>query len=153
MLTCAREKVRTARNELKRNTAYLLLLTLIRQDGTAVDDETVWRRLVVELETLLSRGDGGKDRETVDTRLDVRGGTVLLRKHRLEGGDLCAVDRRRGCEKRRTGGKRRGEEADRGGAMSEIMEVPVVEADQYWKAGKQERQERTSSASSLQTLD
>ena len=37
--------------------------------------------LVVELETSLSGGDGGKDRKPVDTRLDVGSGSVLVRQH------------------------------------------------------------------------
>jgi len=49
----------------------LLLLALVGEDGTAVDDESVGWDLVVELETLLGRGDGGQNRETVDARLDV----------------------------------------------------------------------------------
>lgn len=81
----------------------LPLLSFVGEDGSDVEDETVrgnWGgltqksapariekcrkivlTLVVELETSLSGGDGGKDRKPVDTRLDVGSGSVLVRQH------------------------------------------------------------------------
>lgn len=70
---------------------HLLLLSLIGQDGSTVDDETVGRHTVVKLEALLSRGNRGKDREPVDTRLDVGRRSVLLREHTRHGGDLASA--------------------------------------------------------------
>ena len=54
----------------------LALLALGRQDFTAVNHQAVGGDLVVELETLLGRRDGGQDRLSVDSRLDVGCGTL-----------------------------------------------------------------------------
>lgn len=51
----------------------LLLLALVGEDRSAVDDETVGRRAVVELQTLLGGGNGSEHGESVDAGLDVRG--------------------------------------------------------------------------------
>lgn len=45
-------------------------------DFTTVDDETVGRDFVVELETLLGGGNGRQHRQTVDPGFDVRSGTL-----------------------------------------------------------------------------
>ena len=57
----------------------LLLLPFVRQDGSNKKHETIRRHPVVQLETLLRRGDGREHRETVDTGLDVGRSTVFLR--------------------------------------------------------------------------
>ena len=49
----------------------LSLLALGGDDFTTVDNQTIWRDFGVELETLLGRGDGGQDGESIDTRFDV----------------------------------------------------------------------------------
>ena len=49
----------------------LAFLSLGSQDFTTVDDQAIRRNLVVQLETLLGRGDGGQDRLPVDTGLDI----------------------------------------------------------------------------------
>lgn len=49
----------------------LLFLAFISEDGTAVHDKAVRWDLVIKLETLLSRGDGGQYGQPVDTGLDV----------------------------------------------------------------------------------
>ena len=54
----------------------LSLLSFLCQDFTTVDDQTIRRDLVVQLETLLGRGNGGQDGLSVDSRLDVGGGTL-----------------------------------------------------------------------------
>lgn len=54
----------------------LSLLSFLGQDFTTVDDQTVRGDLVVQLETLLGRGNGGQDGLSVDSRLDVGGGTL-----------------------------------------------------------------------------
>ena len=76
---------RLVRLEVKR---HLLFLPFIRQDRTDEEHETVWWYAVVQLETLLGTGDGSKDRQAIDTRLDVRGSPVLLRQHRGNTRDL-----------------------------------------------------------------
>lgn len=42
------------------------------QDFTTVDDESIWWDLVVELQALLGRGNGGEDGLSIDAGLDVR---------------------------------------------------------------------------------
>ena len=54
----------------------LSLLSFLGQDFTTVDDQTIRGDLVVQLETLLGRGNGGQDGLSVDSRLDVGGGTL-----------------------------------------------------------------------------
>lgn len=54
----------------------LSLLSLGGQDFTTIDDETIWWDLVVKLETLLGRGNGGEDGLSVDAGLDVRGSSL-----------------------------------------------------------------------------
>ena len=66
----------------------LLFLAFIREDRTYKEHETIRRHTIVELETLLGRCDGSQDRETVDTRFDVRRRPVLLREHGRDTGDL-----------------------------------------------------------------
>lgn len=46
------------------------------QDFTTVHDQAIRRNLVVQLETLLGRRNGGQDGLSVDTGLDVRGSTL-----------------------------------------------------------------------------
>jgi hypothetical protein len=67
---------------------HLLLLSLVCQDRSYEEHQTVGRYSVVELETLLRRGDGGEDGETVHSGLDVRGGSVFLSQHVGELRDL-----------------------------------------------------------------
>lgn len=54
----------------------LALLAFLGEDFTAVDDEAVRGDLVVQLESALGRGNGGQDRLSVDTRLDIGSGTL-----------------------------------------------------------------------------
>jgi hypothetical protein len=54
----------------------LALLAFCGDDFTAVDDEAIGRDFGVELQTLLGGRDGREDGETVDTGLDVGGGTL-----------------------------------------------------------------------------
>ncbi|KAI6766521.1 hypothetical protein HG531_011743 [Fusarium graminearum] len=54
----------------------LSLLSFLGQDFTTVDDQAVRGDLVVQLKTLLGRGNGGQDGLSVDSRLDVGGGTL-----------------------------------------------------------------------------
>lgn len=64
----------------------LSLLALGGQDFTTVDDETIRWDLVVKLETLLGRGNGGEDGLSVDAGLDVRGSSLRrVSTVRLEG--------------------------------------------------------------------
>mmetsp|Transcript_3732 Transcript_3732/g.13105 ORF Transcript_3732/g.13105 Transcript_3732/m.13105 type:complete len:297 (-) Transcript_3732:231-1121(-) len=49
----------------------LLLLSLIRDDGSAVNHQAVWWDLVVQLQTLLRRCDGPEDGQAVHSALDV----------------------------------------------------------------------------------
>lgn len=71
-------KVQGGVNRLKRFEVdvNLSLLSFGGNNFTAVDNEAIWRNLVVELETLLGGGNRGKDGQTVDTRLDVGSGTL-----------------------------------------------------------------------------
>ena len=50
----------------------LSLLAFGGQDFTTVDDESVWWYLIVELQALLGRGNGGQDGLSVHAGLDVR---------------------------------------------------------------------------------
>ena len=50
----------------------LSLLAFGCQDFTTVDDKSIWWDLVVELQALLGRGNGGEDGLSVDAGLDVR---------------------------------------------------------------------------------
>jgi hypothetical protein len=54
----------------------LSLLAFLGQDFTTVDDQTIRGDLVVQLETLLGGGNSGQDGLSVDSRLDVGGGTL-----------------------------------------------------------------------------
>jgi hypothetical protein len=54
----------------------LSLLAFLGQDFTTIDDQTVRGHLVVQLEALLGRGNGGQDRLSVDSRFNVGGGTL-----------------------------------------------------------------------------
>lgn len=56
----------------------LLLLSLGRDDGTAVDDETVGWHAVVQLEALLGGRDGSQDTQPIDATLDVAGSSELI---------------------------------------------------------------------------
>lgn len=46
-------------------------------DFTAIDDQAVRRDLGVKLQSLLGRGDGGEDRQAIDSRLDVGSGALV----------------------------------------------------------------------------
>jgi len=81
----------------------LPLLAFGGDDFTTVDDKTVWRDLVVQLETLLCRSDGRQDGQTVDARLDVGGGTEFFGQHTRDTRDLILG---------------RDDERDHGGAVS-----------------------------------
>ena len=59
----------------------LLLLSLVSQDGSYEQDQSVVGNSVVKLETLLSRSDGSQHGKSVYSGLDVGGGTVFLRQH------------------------------------------------------------------------
>lgn len=56
----------------------LALLAFLGEDFTAVDNEAVRGNLVVQLESALGGGNGGQDGLSVDTRLDVGGGTLQV---------------------------------------------------------------------------
>ena len=66
----------------------LLFLALVSQDSPDKQDKPVWWHTVVELQSLLSTSDRSQHRLPIDSRLDVRGGTVLLRQHVGGSGDL-----------------------------------------------------------------
>ena len=59
----------------------LLLFPVVGDDGSAVDDQSVGRDFVVELEPLLHGRDGGQDGESVDAGFDVGGGAELVGEH------------------------------------------------------------------------
>lgn len=54
----------------------LAFLSLRRNDFSAIDNESIWWYLIVQLQTLLRRSNGGQDRQTIDSRFNVRGGTL-----------------------------------------------------------------------------
>lgn len=56
----------------------LSFLAFLGQDFTTVNHQSIGRHFVVELETVLGRSNGGQDGLSVDTRLDVRSGTLHL---------------------------------------------------------------------------
>lgn len=66
------------RFEVKGN---LLLLAFIRKDRAYKENQAVRGHTVVKLETLLSTGDSSEHGESVHTRLDVGGRTILLCEH------------------------------------------------------------------------
>ena len=68
-----------------------LFLALVREDGADEQHQTVRRHPVVELETLLGRGDSGEHGETIDPGFDVGGRSVLLRQHGRDTRDLILV--------------------------------------------------------------
>lgn len=55
----------------------LALLSFRGDNFTTVHDQSIGGDLVVQLQTLLSRGNGRQDGESVHSRLNVRGGTLL----------------------------------------------------------------------------
>lgn len=59
----------------------LFFLSLVRHDCSTINDKAIFGTLGVEFETLLGRRDGSQYGKTVDTRFDVGGGTVFVRKH------------------------------------------------------------------------
>lgn len=61
----------------------LTFLSLRRNNFTAVYNQAIWRNLVVKLETLLGRRNRRKDRETVDTGLDVGSSSLYMTVKRL----------------------------------------------------------------------
>ena len=73
----------------------LLLLSLVSQDGSYEQDQSVVGDSVVKLETLLSRSDGSQHGKSVHSGLDVGGGTVFLRQHVGELRDLGLRDPQR----------------------------------------------------------
>lgn len=54
----------------------LSLLALGCEDFSAVDNQSIGGDLIVEFESLLGRGNGREDGLTIDTRFDIRGGTL-----------------------------------------------------------------------------
>ena len=67
---------------------YFTLFAFACDYFTTIDDEPVGRNLVVELQTLLSRSNSRKNRETIDTGFDVGCGAVLIRQHLAHARDL-----------------------------------------------------------------
>jgi hypothetical protein len=65
-----------------------LFFSFVCEDGSDEEDETVGGHSVVQLQTLLGRGDGSEHGQTIDTRLDVGRRAVFLRQHRGRPGDL-----------------------------------------------------------------
>ena len=65
-----------------------LFLAFIRQDRADEQHQTVRGHPVVQLETLLGRGDGSEHGETVNPGLDVGGRSILLRQHGGDPGNL-----------------------------------------------------------------
>lgn len=57
----------------------LPLLAFRGDNFTTVDDQSIRRHLVVQLETLLGGGNGRQDGESVDARLDVGGSALEVR--------------------------------------------------------------------------
>jgi hypothetical protein len=70
----------------------LLFFAFIGQDGTDEQHKTVGWNSIVQLQTLLGRGDGSQYGETIHSRLDVGSGTVFLCQHGLSPGDLVLQD-------------------------------------------------------------
>lgn len=66
----------------------LALLSFGGDNFTTVHDKSIGRNLVVELKTLLGRGNGRQHGETVHTRFNVGGGTVLFSQHLCGSADL-----------------------------------------------------------------
>jgi len=60
---------------------HLLFFALVCENGPDEQDEAIGRNSVVELQPLLSTCDCGKHRESINARLDVGCGSVLLRQH------------------------------------------------------------------------
>lgn len=68
---------------------HLLLLSIVIQTCSAVHNKTIWRYLIepageshtqsLQLQLLLSRGDSTQYRQTIHTRLDIGGCTILGR--------------------------------------------------------------------------
>jgi len=81
----------------------LSLLSFRGNDFTTVDDKTVRGDLVVKLQTLLSRGNGRQNGQTVDTRLDVASSSVLFSQHLCDSRDLIL----RSCTSMLVTGERR----------------------------------------------
>lgn len=70
----------------------LTFLSFGRNDFTTVDDQTIRRNFVVQLQTLLCRSDGGENRKPIDTGFDV-GGSALWTdpgKRRSDGSSVVA---------------------------------------------------------------
>jgi hypothetical protein len=67
---------------------YLLFLAFVGQYCPDEQNQTIWRNTVVQLQPLLSTGDRGQHRQSVDPGLDVRRSTVFLRQHGRDTGDL-----------------------------------------------------------------
>jgi hypothetical protein len=132
---------------------HLLLLSLIRQDGTAVDDESVGRDLGVQLEPLLGRGDGGEDGETVDARLDVGRRAVLLRQHGLELRDLGPVSAGRNESGKLAAWAQAGRDGPRRSDEGNHRSACGFERISYRRDSKGLRTRRTCSSGSLQALD
>lgn len=59
----------------------LLFLAFVRKDCADEENQTIWGHAVVKLEALLGTSDSSQHREPIHTRLDVGGGTILLREH------------------------------------------------------------------------
>ena len=68
----------------------LLLLTFSSKNFTTVDDKTVLGNAVVKLKSLLCGSNGGKNRQSVDSGLNVRRSTVLISKHLVDQRDLAS---------------------------------------------------------------
>jgi hypothetical protein len=59
----------------------LFLFAFIGQDRPDKQYETIGRHTIVKFQALLSTGYGCQYRQSIDTRLDVRSCSVLLRQH------------------------------------------------------------------------
>lgn len=57
----------------------LSLLSFRGENFTTIDDQAIWWNLVIQLKSLLGRSNGREDGLTIDTRLDIGGGTLQSR--------------------------------------------------------------------------
>mmetsp|Transcript_6559 Transcript_6559/g.12000 ORF Transcript_6559/g.12000 Transcript_6559/m.12000 type:complete len:219 (-) Transcript_6559:9-665(-) len=59
----------------------LLFFAVVCHDGSCVHNQSIRRNLIVQLETLLRRGDSAQHGQTVHPTLNVRGCAVFVSKH------------------------------------------------------------------------
>ncbi|GMS79630.1 hypothetical protein PENTCL1PPCAC_1805, partial [Pristionchus entomophagus] len=67
---------------------HFLFLAIVGDDRSAIDNKTIGRHCKIALEPTLDGSDSSNNRESVDSGLDVSGGSTLLSQFLCHNGNL-----------------------------------------------------------------